>query len=513
MARIQYHPGIVPLVNEHFGFTFQPHSSGQSITASKKNNRFRNVKQSVRQQGLMKAIRNWRNLSAPSKANWNTFASTYPQASRRNPAIFLTGYQLFLKRNHYCFLNHGIDCDFMLEPQLSALAGPEINLSIKAGDNSLDVTELYISNYGILPSSGQFVLIRVFPMAVDSGQFFEPIFATIKVDTVYVDGLFVSFDLTGLNENLTFSVYLSKVVHQSIFYVGSKVRYMGCFTPKTFKSLTDTPASYVGQAGKVPVINPGEDGFVFETPGGGGISCEDLPDCPEIIQINEQLQAVSEIVSKEFNTSVPTVGYGLLYNFFAANDARLSSGGYRLPTLTEAIDFRTYYGGSALAGGAYKSTDLADWQAPNAGATNLSKFFLKGSGKRNYSTGFFSLLNQAAYCWTSTVGATTYARIIFNCVYSSANTTLDLYRHTSGLSVRFIKPAPGVADGTINSYTGNDGRVYRTVASNGFFVMADCLAETKFNDGSLISEITDNAEWVALSTPALCAFNNDWGNV
>lgn len=41
-------------------------------------------------------------------------------------------------------------------------------------------------------------------------------------------------------------------------------------TPFTFKNLQDVPHSYVGQAGKVVTVNPGETGLEFDTPGGGG---------------------------------------------------------------------------------------------------------------------------------------------------------------------------------------------------------------------------------------------------
>jgi hypothetical protein len=38
----------------------------------------------------------------------------------------------------------------------------------------------------------------------------------------------------------------------------------------TFLKLTDTPSSYTGQSGKVPVVNAGENGLEFQTVSGGG---------------------------------------------------------------------------------------------------------------------------------------------------------------------------------------------------------------------------------------------------
>ena len=292
MAKIKYAAGLTALLNKHFGFVFQPNATNQTMKSDSNGARTRWTRQTQRQQGLMKAIRNWRIMSAVTKANWVTFAATYPQASRRNPAIFLSGYQLFLKRNHYCFLNHGIDCDFMEDPSLDEVFSPDLTFSLTASDNSLDVTELYISNFGILPKLGQFVLIKIYPMSETSGQFFAPIEQTIEVQEVFIDGLFVSFDLTGLNENLTFSVYLSKVCHPSIKYVGTKIRYMGCFTPKTFAALTDTPDDYTGEEGNPIVVNAAGDGLEFGSGGGGGLTCEDLAECPEIISIYETINSL-----------------------------------------------------------------------------------------------------------------------------------------------------------------------------------------------------------------------------
>jgi hypothetical protein len=43
--------------------------------------------------------------------------------------------------------------------------------------------------------------------------------------------------------------------------------------------------------------------------------------------------------------------------------------------------------------------------------------------------------------------------------------------------------------------------------------IADNLAETKYRAGSDIPIVTDNAEWAALTSGALCAYDNDWTNV
>ena len=77
----------------------------------------------------------------------------------------------------------------------------------------------------------------------------------------------------------------------------------------------------------------------------------------------------------------------------------------------------------------------------------------------------------------------------------------------------FVHAAPGVADGVTGIYTGNNGRVYRTVCINEYMYVADPLAETLYRDGTAIPEITDNTAWQNDTAGALCAYNNDWANV
>lgn len=270
MARLKYSDGSTPLLNEHNGYTFQSNHYGQSALSSQKNDRFRNVRQSQRQQSLERCIREWRDMSVATKQNWADFAAAYPQPTKSDPDVFLTGYQLFLKRNSYCLLNEGTRNDLILEPVLEELPDPDFAIRITQENNVVDFTDLYVRNFGLLPAAGQFVICKVLPYSAESGQFFVPFVATIEVENVYVDGLFGSFEFTGSVSGLVFSVYLSKPVWESVQYPGTKYRYMGCFKPTTFKELTDTPNTYAGQAGKIPIVNVDEDGMEFVDPGGGG---------------------------------------------------------------------------------------------------------------------------------------------------------------------------------------------------------------------------------------------------
>ncbi|MHB8132209.1 MAG: fibrobacter succinogenes major paralogous domain-containing protein, partial [Mobilitalea sp.] len=56
-----------------------------------------------------------------------------------------------------------------------------------------------------------------------------------------------------------------------------------------------------------------------------------------------------------------------------------------------------------------------------------------------------------------------------------------------------------------------DGNVYNTVTIGTQVWMAENLKTTRYNDGTEIPNITDNAEWKALTTPAYCWYNNNAG--
>ena len=513
MARVKYAPGETPLLNKHAGFTFQPNHYGQSMFSGQKNDRRRTPSQSQAQQNLMRCVRYWRTMSAGTQTNWETFAATYPQASRRNPALFLTGYQLFLKRNHYKFLNEGIDADFMEAPKVETLPDPSITFTIEQSSNCVDATENYIARFGIIPASGQFVILKAFPMARDSGQFFTPIVQTLEILESYIDGLFVSIAFAAGTPAVSLSVYLSKPFYRSVKYAGTKVKYMSCFSGKSFLSLTDTPDSFAGQSEKQVAVKADETGLEFITGGGGGLTCETLAACPLIIQMLAQIQANSAIISEQFNTSIPPVNLGILYNRNAATNINLSSSDdWLLPTRTQILSLQTALGGSSVAGAAMKEVDLTFW-ASIVGNTNLTLLNIRGSGSRQGTPKVYQSLYLRTSLYTSTpyFGAGLY-------LYDLRSGINNLYmigtnQYNAGYSIRFVKDATGQADGTTGFYVGNNGRLYRTVVVNGLSWLADNLAETVMRDGSAFLERPDATEWNNDLSQAYCFFANDINNV
>ncbi len=228
-------------------------------------------------------------------------------------------------------------------------------------------------------------------------------------------------------------------------------------------------------------------------------------------------------------TESPGLGFGLLYNYYAAVDGRgISNTGWHVPTDVEFDTLISTVDPSAelysnIAGGILKELGFVYWNTPNTGASNSSGFNARGAGMRSCGTVIlgeeFTHIKEVLSLWTSTDNG-----IIFG--YDSAASPIILYNNDYmieasmssmpklfGLPIRLIKDSTSLTHGQTGTYVGNDGKVYRTICIGTQEWMADNLCETLYRNGDPIPEVTDNATWAALITGALCAYNNDWNNV
>lgn len=218
---------------------------------------------------------------------------------------------------------------------------------------------------------------------------------------------------------------------------------------------------------------------------------------------------------------IEEIKYGLLYNWYAATDARnICAAGWSIGTRTQFMVLVNYLGGDSVAGAALKEAGTVHWDN-NVDATNSSGFTMRGAGVR-FDNGTFDDLKTWGILWTSSLYNNDPEQPQIIQTYSN-NDNVVCYETTvgyieDGYSIRPFRAATVaeqlLADGTAcDPYIGNDLKSYPTVKI-GTQVWTSCnLVETKYRNGDLIAEVTDNAAWAALTTGALCAYNNDWDNV
>ncbi len=243
----------------------------------------------------------------------------------------------------------------------------------------------------------------------------------------------------------------------------------------------------------------------------------------------EKLKLGSLNVSKIYNGSTqvwppvaptPTYGavkYGFLYNWYATDDSRnIANTGWSVPTISNQQTLSTFLGGNNVAGGKLKETGLVHWNSPNTGATNTSNFNARGGGERSDSTGLFSAIKEAAAYWAQGYNAAGgYVSTLTNItsiytVYNGSSFHSKVKKF--GIGVRLIKDTTSLTNGQTGTYTGNDGKVYRTICVGTQEWVADNLVETKYRNLDAIPEVIPNATWVGLSTGARCSYDNNPSN-
>ena len=212
------------------------------------------------------------------------------------------------------------------------------------------------------------------------------------------------------------------------------------------------------------------------------------------------------------NDKMEEIKYGLLYNWYAANDVRnITNTGWSLPSKSNYEVLSTFLGGNLISGDKLKESGTIYWNTPNSG-NNSSNFNGRGAGLRN-ELGQFHAIKINGYTWTSTEMTLSIA-YIFQLIYNaSTGLTTGGQDKKYGSPIRLIKISTTLSDGEEGIYTGNDGKIYRTICIGTQEWLADNLAETKYRNGDTIPEVTDNSAWAALTTGAMCVYNNDHNNI
>ena len=239
------------------------------------------------------------------------------------------------------------------------------------------------------------------------------------------------------------------------------------------------------------------------------------------------------VTGNRCNVDSVEIIYGYLYNWYAATDARnIAASGWHVPTRNDFDVLGIYLGGSFWGDGSYsgyyfgydnidealRSDNVDYWDTPTG--TNTSGFNATGAGVRLAFWGY-SEITLTNLIWLSEVTLGAFVPdgtpMLFY-MYDNYDGFIvapgnDSPEKNQGASIRLIKDTTTLTHGQEGTYTGNDGKVYRTICIGTQEWLADNLAETKFRTGDDIPEVTDNAVWAALTTAGMCAYNNDWSNV
>lgn len=130
--------------------------------------------------------------------------------------------------------------------------------------------------------------------------------------------------------------------------------------------------------------------------------------------------------------------YGYLYNWYAMIDGRnIAPSGWHVPTEAECSTLVTYLGGTSIAGGKMKETELTHWSSPNAGATNTSGFTgLPGGFRGNY--GIFYALGLGAWFCPSTEYDADNVKIVY-LTYDNSGAYQNSRSKKYGFSVRLVR--------------------------------------------------------------------------
>ncbi len=229
-------------------------------------------------------------------------------------------------------------------------------------------------------------------------------------------------------------------------------------------------------------------------------------------------------VEPEPEPQIETIKYGALYNWYAATDPRnICPAGWRIPSNDDFVSFITSLGGYDQAG-KIKETGTTHWNSPNTNATNAVSFSARGAGYRDCNNGDFYDLMDWFGMWSTTDDPD--PEYPEDAMYQHAQYNLGTFvteglnweNKKNGVSLRPCRDATEaellLPDGTqCDDYVGNDLQTYETRKIGSLVWTIYNLAETKYRDGSDIAIVTDNSAWAALTTGAMCYYDNDINNV
>lgn len=168
------------------------------------------------------------------------------------------------------------------------------------------------------------------------------------------------------------------------------------------------------------------------------------------------------------------LGYGYLYNWYAANDANFAPTDWRLASQTELE-------------GLSITTPL--------------------SGRRDDS-GTFNDSESLLHIWSNTIfNASSGVSVVFD---SGGYNTTQARNKRNGFAGKLIYIGSGTPNSTISD---NDGNIYDVINVSGSYFTSQNWKCTTLNNGTALTKVTDATAWGNLTTEGYCAYDNNESNV
>ena len=204
-------------------------------------------------------------------------------------------------------------------------------------------------------------------------------------------------------------------------------------------------------------------------------------------------------------------GYGLLYNWYAATDARgVAPSGFRVPSEADYQVLIDTFFDNSVAGAALRATEIGAGESPrwrNDTVSNNSTGFTAWPSSNRKPDGTYGTFDKTL-CALSTSDIVVSAPVIFgvfNSVTFIGSNAVSPNSQNTGAAVRCVsdtEPATTLVQDA-------DGNNYSWVLIGTQYWLVQSLRTTKYNNGDSIVTGLDNAAWAATTDGAWAYPNGD----